>query len=489
MKSLDLFLAGLTPRYAMRRIQARAAVQARYESVVPTHQKKSTRSTGSADTVNRVAITSLRDQARYFEENYDIASGILDVLVNNTVGMGIRPDPQIKDLNGELLEGLNSELRALWRDWVKRPEVTHELDYYSAQRLAARSMYRDGEMLTQLLTGNIKGLEHGTRVPFSLELLESDFLPLDMDDPEKGIIQGVQRNQWGRPTNYYLYKAHPGGNAAGVGFTQKTKRVKASSILHLKMTKRIGQTRGVSVFATVLGRFEDIKEIEESERVAARVAAAMTGYIKKGSPDTYSAPDSGDSYRMMDFEPGIIFDDLREGEDIGLISSDRPNSKVTEFRDDNMRAAACGVGASASSVMKKYGGSFSSQRQELVESYQNYGPLWQSFVQVKCQPVWEGFVEAAILSHAVDVPSDMDPDTRFDVDHSRVMMPWIDPVKEAAAIEKKLTLRIMARSQAVRQAGGDPDEVRDLIKREREQDKEDGFTGLDGPLDPQSPAD
>ena len=479
MKALDLFLAGLAPRYALRRMQARAAVLARYESATSTHRRKATRSVGSADRVNQSAIVSLRDQARFFEENYDIASGILDVLVNNTVGMGIRPDPQIKDTDGNLLDDLNKQLRVLHRDWAKKPEVTHEFDYYTAQRLAARSMYRDGEMLTQLLTGTIRGLTHGTVVPFSLELLEADFLPMDLTDPSKGITQGVQKNQWGRPTWYHVYKAHPGGDMA-IG--AKTKRIKASSILHPKMVKRIGQTRGVSVFATVLGRFEDIKEIEESERVAARVAAAMTGYIKKGSPDLYSAPAPGDDLRMMDFEPGLIFDDLREGEEIGVISSNRPNLKVTEFRDDNMRAAACGVGTSASSIMKKYDGSYSSQRQELVESYTQYGPLWQYFVRTVCHPTWEAFVEAAFLSGAIEAPKNIDRATRFDVDHSRPAMPWIDPKKEADGIEKRLSLRLMARSQAIRQSGGDPDEVRDLIKREAAEDEVDGYSpaGLGG---------
>lgn len=473
MKSLDLFFALIAPDFTLRRIRARSLINARYDAATPTHQHKAKRSIGSADAVNRGASVSLRDQARYFDENYDIASGILDVLVDNTVGMGIRPDPQIKDVNGDLLEDLNSGLRSLWRDWVKRPEVTHELDYYSCQRLIARSLYRDGEALTQILAGKVKALDHGTIVPLSLELLEADYLPSSLDDPQRSIIQGVQKNQWGRPIAYHIYKSHPGGD---FGYRLITKNIPADRMLHPKIIKRIGQTRGISIFASVLGRFEDIKEIEESERVAARVAAAMTGYIKKGNPDSYIAPSDGNDLRMMDFEPGIIFDDLRPGEDVGTIASNRPNSKVTEFRDDNMRAAAAGVGVSNSSASKKYDGSYSSQRQELVESYSHYGPLWMYFVRAYCQPVWEQFVEMALTSRAIERPDSMDERTKYDVDHSRPAMPWIDPKKEADGIERRLALRLMARSQAIRQGGNDPDEVRDLILREKAQDQEDGFS-------------
>lgn len=53
--------------------------------------------------------------------------------------------------------------------------------------------------------------------------------------------------------------------------------------------KRLHQVWGLSVFASAMSRFEDVKDYEESERIAAKVAASMTFQIKKGGGEQYGA--------------------------------------------------------------------------------------------------------------------------------------------------------------------------------------------------------
>ena len=55
-----------------------------------------------------------------------------------------------------------------------------------------------------------------------------------------------------------------------------------------------------------MARFDDIKDIDESERVAARVAAAMAAYIKKGVPDDYS-PKTDEEGRALLKQLGMPF--------------------------------------------------------------------------------------------------------------------------------------------------------------------------------------
>ena len=175
-------------------------------------------------------------------------------------------------------------------------------------------------------------------MPFSLELLESDFLPYDLNDDAKGIVQGIEVNNWRRPRAFHLYKQHPGDGGAA---STETKRVEANRVIHLKLVKRLHQLRGMTVFASVLGRLDDIKEIDESERIAARVAAAMAAYIKKGNPDAYNESEYDENdLRTMEMAPGMIFDDLRPGEDIGTINPNRPNNALIPFRDAQLRSAA-----------------------------------------------------------------------------------------------------------------------------------------------------
>jgi hypothetical protein len=120
------------------------------------------------------------------------------------------------------------------------------------------------------------------------------------------------------------------------------KRIPAERMLCVKSIDRIRQIRGVSHFAAVLSRLDDLKDYEESERIAAKVAASMAAVIKKGSPEQYDPPAEDGEQRDLRFRPGMVFDDLRPGEDITMIDSSRPNPNLLAYRQGQMRALACG---------------------------------------------------------------------------------------------------------------------------------------------------
>jgi lambda family phage portal protein len=465
MKFLDNLIAGFAPRFALSRIQSRMAIKAFYESSQTSRLHKKRTDTRNADGVNQNAIVTNRVQARHLEENHDLAKGALDVLVDNVIGQGLRPEPMVKTLDGELSTETNGAILDLWKDWIKKPEVTWELDYYSVQRLQARTWFRDGECLTQFLSGNVTALDHGTVVPFSLELIEPDFLPMDLNDPAKNIIQGVQKTVWNRPKAYWVYKVHPGSDV-GLVAIQDTKRVSADRMIHLKSMDRIGQTRGMTKFACVLNRLDDVKEIEESERVAARVAAAMSGFIKKGSPELYVPPTNPED-REMDFQPGMIFDDLAVGEEVQSIISNRPNNALVDFRATQLRAAASGMGSSYSSIAKDYNGSYSAQRQELLESHIHYGTLWHYYSETNARPTYEQFVVMALTTNLVPVAADVDLTTLLNVDFSQPVMPWVDPQKEYNALKTAIELGIKSKSETIRERGNNPDEVFKQVDDER----------------------
>jgi lambda family phage portal protein len=467
--SLNRFIAAISPGWALRRAQARN-ILAYYEAASPSQYRQANRAKGSANSDIRKAGRSLREQARHLEQNHDLARGVLSVLVRNVIGPnGIGIEPQPRTRSGEIHEDFARQIQTVWRDWSKRPEVTWRHNWPAAQRLLARSWFRDGEVLAQLLTGTVAKLDHGTRIPLSLELLEADFLPIEYSDPAKSISSGVQKNAWGRPTHFHIYKDHPGERGA---FHTETKAVSANRMLHLAMVDRLHQDRGVSVFASVLSRLEDIKDIEESERVAAKVAASMAAFIKKGTPDMLHLEKPGDSQaqpRDMRFRPGMVFDDLLPGEDIGTIDTRRPNPALDPFRRSQQRAVASGTETTYSSTSKDYDGSYSAQRQELVEGYAAYGILSSEFTGKFVQPVYEAAISAAILSGQLTLPPDIDPDTLDAALYIPPQMPWIDPAKEAAANLALEQAGHASGPEIIRRRGLNPSDVIDQEKRWRKQ--------------------
>ncbi len=127
---------------------------------------------------------SLREQARWLDENHDLVIGLFDKMEDRVIGAhGIHVEPQPLNLEGNLHSDFAGKLSALWAEWSVRPEVTGMFTRPEAERLLLRSALRDGEVFTQLVRGNVPGLQHSTSVPFSLEMLEADLFRSTLTAP------------------------------------------------------------------------------------------------------------------------------------------------------------------------------------------------------------------------------------------------------------------------------------------------------------------
>lgn len=444
---------------------AKRMVRASYEAAQSSRLRKFSRNKASGDALAKAYAGSLRDQARHLERNHDIARGILRKLVNNTVGpngITVEPQPRRK-IDGSIHEDLAKILSDLYRNWSRFPEVTNQYSNAQMQRVAAAAWLRDGEIFAQKLVGAVPTLKHNTRVPFSLELLEADMVPGDFS--ENDWNQGILFNAWGQPISYKVHKVHP-GDALLWQQRSDLKTIPAERMLHAKRAERVGQRRGVSEFASVVTRLEDVKDYEESERIAAKIAASMAAFIKKGTPDLYDPekdPDGKVVQRSMRFQPGMVFDDLMPGEEIGTIDTSRPNTNLQAHRDSQLRAVASGVGASYSSISKNYNGTYSAQRQELVEQWVDYQVLTDEFVAQWVQPVYETFIAAALGAGLIprSMLLELEQDSLDDALFIGQQMPWIDPVKEADAFVVLEENNYISGPEIIRRRGGNPVSVLD----------------------------
>lgn len=464
MNALDKLIGYFAPMSALRRRQARN-VLAQYEAAEPSRLRKFYRERGSQNEIVQRGAVAIRAQARHLARNHDLARGALRTLVNNVVGAkGIGIEPQPRRADGSIHTEYAKALLEAWRDWCRYPDVTGRMPWSRLQRAMARAWLRDGEVFAQMISGTRPDLDHATRVPLSIEAFEADLIPMDLADPRRNIVQGIERNQWGKPLAIHVLKT----DAASIGLptSADTKRIPWDRALHLATLDHIGQIRGVSEFASVITRLEDIKDYEESERVAAKIAAMLTAYVKRGTPDLYDpneSPKPGE--REINFAPGMIIDDLAIGEEIGLIDSKRPNPNLITFRQGQLRAIAAGLGGSYSSISRDYNGTYSAQRQELVEQWIHYAVLCDEFTGEIVQPVWENFVSAAHLSGAVRMPADLQPGTADDALYVAQAMPWIDPLKEANAWKVLVETNQASEVEAIRRRGASP---RDVLEQRAE---------------------
>lgn len=471
---LDRMAVAIAPGWGLRRIAARRTLEAMagvHEATKPGRNRKRHRDGGDGNTIVGQDHRQLRDTARHLERDLDLARGVLNTLQNNIVGTGIDVEPLPRLPGKPVDEGLARDLAELYSDWWDRPEVTWQHDAGSMEQLLCRSWVRDGEALYQHVQGTANGLDHGSLVPYSVEMIEADMLPLEFTDTSRGIRQGIEVNGWGRPVAFHLFKSHP--SDAAVFAMPETKRVPAAFIEHLAMRDRIRQLRGLSVFASAMNRLEDIKDYEDSERIAAKVAASLTAYIRKGQSQDYSTGgdgfgtgsaivpgDGAKQYRDLRMTPGLIMDDLLPGEEVGLIDSKRPNPNAALFREGQLRAVSRGVNVTFSSLSGNYNGTYSAQRQELVEQWMGYAVLAELFIAQAKRPMYRKFVETCVLSGLIKLPRGWS-DLRYlqAASFVRPAMPWINPLHEAEALAIQEDRLWISTPEIIRRRNGDPQSV------------------------------
>src|SRR5690606_29130882 len=146
-------------------------------------------------------------------------------------------------------------------------------------------------------------------------------------------------------------------------------------------------------------------------------------------------------------------------------------------RNSQLRAVAAGTSTGYSSIAKDYNGTYSAQRQELVEQSVHYAVLREYFIERCVRPIWERFVDMAVLSGQLQVPqNEINPRTLKKAGFQGPVMPWIDPQKEVTAEEKAVAAGFKSRAQVIRERGGNPQDTFEQIKQEREQEKEAGIS-------------
>ncbi|MBL4833646.1 MAG: phage portal protein [Pseudomonas sp.] len=474
MNLIDRMIAPIAPGVVAKRLRSRSVIQA-YEAATKTRTHKAKGDPRSADLALQMAGRSLRDQCRYLDENHDLVTGIFDRLEERVVGgPGIGVEPIVLDLAGDLHLEFAAQIKTAWAEWSLRPEASGELSRPQMERLIARTWLRDGEGLAQRLMGNVPNYTHLTRVPFSLELLEPDYLPFELNETTKGIVQGIERDGWRRVKAYHLLKAHP-GDIRGGSLYGNTKRVEADKIIHIAYRKRIGQSRGVPLLHSALIRLADIKDYEESERVAARISAAMAFYIKKGESQDYDSSSAPGDRSTFPIAPGMVFDGLVPGEDMAMFESNRPNPFLEGFRNGMLRAVAAASRSAYSTVSRNYDGTYSAQRQELVEAQEGYDLLQHEFIDYWCRPVYRTWLAMAVASGVLRVPAAVDQRTLYSAVYQGPVMPWINPVHEANAWELLVKAGFADEAEVARARGRNPQELKKSRESEIKHNRDAGL--------------
>ena len=158
-----------------------------------------------------------------------------------------------------------------------------------------------------------------------------------------------------------------------------------------------------------------------------------------------------------------------------MVKSDRPNPNLETFRNGQLRAVSAGSRLSFSSTARNYNGTYSAQRQELVESTDGYLILQDWFIGAVTRPMYRAWLKMAVASGEITLPRGLDVESLYTAVYSGPVMPWIDPVKEANAWKAQIRGGAATESDWVRASGRHPDDVKARRKAEIDGNREQGL--------------
>lgn len=458
---LERWFPGAAARYWQRR---RAAVESQrlYQAATSNqfHPYKGDSRSGSS--VMEHARHRVAYWARQLEENHDLVVGIFHDLTDRVVGTGIKVEPQPKLPDGSVDVALADTMRRAYEDWRRRPEVSQVLDAGEVERLLFRSLIRDGEVLYKHLRA-VNGYKYPTATPYAIDPLECDWLPFDLVDRgranDESIVHGIERDRFGTITGYYLLKQHPGDYLVPLqaqGLLAETVRVPRDQIEHLRISRRIGQLRGISILHSSTHRMQDQADFEESYRIKAKIDASFTAAITK-SPDAPGIVDrelgaSGD--RDFEMAPAMIFDRLRPGESIETIETKTPGGELEPYRAAMLKATSAGTDARYSTVARTWDSSYTAMRQESTVMKGSKDRLQAYFIDRVSRVIYEQWVRMSLVA-GVFPAGGVDMRTVLDADYLGPTEPWLDPLDEAKSDILLKAHGIKSREQIIKERGGD----------------------------------
>jgi len=418
-------------------------------------------SSTSADTEIDGSIVKLRDRSRQLRRDSPYVRQAIRAIGANVIGRGIRMQSRVMmQRGGRLNETVNRQIESAWLRWghADRCHVAGKLSLPEILRLAVEAMAESGEVFIRVIDEPFGR----SRVPLALEVIEADYCDEGKtsgpDANGNEWRMGVRVNRWGRPISYAFRDRHPGDLTNGVGY--KVTEVPAEQIIHLFVTERPGQTRGVPWASSAVKRLHHLSGYEEAEVVRARANSSLMGFIQ--SPEgELNGDDVEDGDQVTRFEPGV-FKYLAPGETVSIPQLDAPDGQFEPFLRAMLRGVAAAIGCSFETISRDFSQSnYSSSRLSLLEDREHWRMLQDYMIEHLLQPVFDRWLAAAAGVGQLNLPGyDAMPERYEAVRWYPRGWAWVDPMKEVGAYKEAVRAGFKTQAEVVAEGGGD---IEDLL--------------------------
>jgi capsid protein len=338
MNLLDQTVALFSPQAALRRHIARQKLTAfsRFDAAKITRQRPQARQNMPAEQIGgTVERIRLMNRARDLDDNFSTIRAILTHFIVHIAG----------SLSYQARTGdtaLDQDVETYLRAWFQECDITGRHSLLSLTQMILRAVIVDGDCgVIVAREGSDLRLQ-----PITADRIGRD---LELDQNEPRHVGGVTLDALGRPVSYRIYERDRSGRY--LDFSE----VAAENFCHVFIPTRLDEYRGRSVLAPILDDAQDVMDLIEYEKLAARWASSQAGVVKteygadeemasvlRGDKDQF-----GNETKLTALEPGRI-NYLNTGESMEVFKSgDRPAQAFANFVQylENRMCRALGTSA------------------------------------------------------------------------------------------------------------------------------------------------
>lgn len=481
---LDRLIGWLSPEAGVRRAEFRAEFR-NYDAARTDIQGEnwypSSASPEHTDAPHRDLV---RARMRDLERNGDVMEGVISALLRNVVGRGFVLEAQVQSPRGKIMDAINDRIEEIWREWSKSEncDVTGDSSFTEILEIVVRRHIVDGEIFIA------KVVDPDAYLPLKLQLLEPDMLATDVFRyGDNYVFGGVEVDKYMKAVAYH-FRPDPLPYIR----SREIIRLPRKNVIHIYTKKRPQQTRSLSDMAVCTERVRNIQEYITNELEAARNASAITAFVVKDNGSSGAGIGNPIGARG---EKKALYEEIRRGQynvmrkndDVKFPTPGRPNVNAAGFTSFLIRLISMACGLSYETVSRDMSQvNYSSHRGGQLEDRKTYTKLQNKLVTKLCDKVYGWFLEAAVMSGKLSLPSFFESEgarRRYGAHKwSTPGWKWVDPLKEAAGMEKMLGLGITTLSDICGEQGRDYYEVMKQRKKEMDEAQELGimlpwFTG------------
>ena len=429
----------------------------------------------SYSTINRslkMEYITITLRARWLAQNNEFINGYLNNLTRNVVG----PDGFTLQSKAENVL-LRPEIEALWREYNSRVGGFVTMDERQSGRdfdtLVLRTLIIDGEVFIHRV------FDPASKFGYRYEVLDSMVIDPLYSVPDVGdggsVAMGVRFDSRGREVGFYLREIKDDYYMSGPRV-----EVPASDILHIFHKRFPDQARGYTAFAPIILNLNQMDAYKEAELVHARIqACTMAVWERNGQPTgtdlLEKTDDKGEFVREM--KPGI-FPIAPEGYSAKFLQQSSPSNQFGIFWKNMLRSISNALGISYNKAAGDYESvNYSSLREATLEDRSSFEDLQRFIIENWKDFQFNDFIRALALNEYIPLSAQADA-TRHRFFGKR--FPWVDPVKEIAAMEKEFDLKLTNPISELERRGLDPDEEIDRWKEWNDKIKAAGLTFMAG---------